>query len=66
MPYWAQVDVLRYVLPSIAARLGVAGQGRGSVAALKRSLLDLVAFMRAPRLKTYFETLLVPYLPYPP
>ena len=55
MPNWAQVDVLRYVLPSIAARLGVAGQGRGSVAALKRSLLDLVAFMRAPRLKTYFE-----------
>ena len=38
-----QKDVLRYVLPSIAARLGRAGRG-GVAAALKRSLLDLVAF----------------------
>lgn len=38
-----QKDVLRYVLPSIAARLGTAGRG-GVAAALKRSLLDLVAF----------------------
>ncbi|KAK9843682.1 hypothetical protein WJX81_002112 [Elliptochloris bilobata] len=44
-----QGDVLRYVLPSIAARLdaagrGSAGGGGGAAVALKRSLLDLVAF----------------------
>lgn len=38
-----QKDVLRYVLPSIAARLGRADRS-GVAAALKRSLLDLVAF----------------------
>jgi len=44
-----QEDVLRYVLPSIAARLGALGALAGLAAgALKRSLVDLVAFRRAP------------------